>query len=98
MTLPIIFGRAARAEFDKDYDWYERQRAGLGEDFSTEVHATLARIAATLAMHQCIYKDVRRGVVRRFPYSVLYRIKSNQVRVLAVFHSSRDPAIWQARA
>lgn len=97
MSLPIVFRRAARAEFDEAHDWYEKHRTGLGEKFRERVQEVLDRIAVFPEIHQCIFKDVRRGLVRGFPYSVLYRVKANQIRILAVFHSSRDPAIWQAR-
>ena len=98
MNLPVIFHRAARAEFDEAHAWYEKQRPGLGEEFSERVHEVLNSIATFPEIHQCTYKDVRRAVVRRFPYLILYRIKPSRVRVIAVFHSRRNPAIWQARA
>jgi plasmid stabilization system protein ParE len=97
MKLPIVFRRAARAEFDQAHDWYEKQRRGLGERFLERAQEVLERIAGTPELHQCIFKDVRRGVIRGFPYSILYRVQSDQIRVIAVFHSKRDPAIWQAR-
>jgi plasmid stabilization system protein ParE len=97
VSLPIIFHLAARAEFHQAHAWYEKQRSGLGEEFSERVHEQLSQIAASPESHQCVYKDIRRAVVRRFPYTILYRIKPNQVRVIAVFHGRRDPAIWQAR-
>jgi plasmid stabilization system protein ParE len=97
MSLPIVFRRAARAEFDEAYDWYEQQQPGLGEEFAECVREVLDRIAVLPELHQCVYKDVRRGVVRKFPYSVLYRVTAKQIRIIAVFHSRRDPKIWQAR-
>jgi len=97
MTLPITFRRPARNEFDEAYDWYEEQRPGLGEEFSQRVQEVLDRIAALPELHQCDFKDIRRGVVRGFPYSVLYRAKADKIVVVAVFHGKRDPAIWQAR-
>jgi toxin ParE1/3/4 len=97
MSLPIVFRREARAEFDRAHDWYEDKRPGLGEEFSERVQEVLHRIAALPELHQCIYKDVRRGLVRGFPYQVLYRVKTNQIRVLAVFHASRNPAVWKKR-
>ncbi|WP_341731507.1 hypothetical protein [Microcoleus sp. EPA2] len=44
-----------------------------------------------------VYRDVRRSVVRRFPYTVYYRIVSSRVIVTAIFHSRRDPKAWQVR-
>jgi plasmid stabilization system protein ParE len=98
VSLPIIFLPEARAEFDEAYDWYEGQRAGLGEAFSNKVQPVLDRIAVLPLMHAAVFGDVHKAVVSRFPYCVYYRVESTCVRVLSVFHSSRDPSIWQGRA
>ena len=49
-------------------------------------------------MHVAVFGDVRKAIVARFPYCVFYREEPSCVRVLAVFHTSRDPSIWQSRA
>jgi plasmid stabilization system protein ParE len=99
VSLPIIFLPEARAEFDDAYDWYESQRAGLGEAFADQVQRVLDRIiAVTPRMHAAVLGDVRKAVVARFPYCVYYREEASCVRVLSVFHTSRDPSIWQSRA
>jgi toxin ParE1/3/4 len=98
VTLPIIFQPEARAEFDEAYDWYEGQRPGLGEIFAEHVQRVLDRIAAMPRMHAPVLGDVRKAVVARFPYCVYYREEPACVRVLSVFHTSRDPKIWQSRA
>ena len=98
MNLPVVLRPEARAEFDDAFDWYEQQRPGLGVDFVGQVQEVLDRISATPELYAQIFQDVRRAVVRRFPYSVLYKVEPQQVVVLAVFHSRRDPKIWQARA
>ena len=43
-------------------------------------------------------EDIQRVVANRFPYSVYFRAEKHRIVVLAVFHGSRDPAIWLARA
>ncbi len=98
MSLPIIFRPEARAEFDEAYDWYEDQHAGLGEKFAEQVQQVLNRIAATPRIHAAAFGDVRKAVVVRFLYCVFYREEASCVRVLSVFHTSRDPRIWQGRA
>ncbi len=98
MTLPVVFHRSAWAEFNQAHRYYEKKRPGLGEDFSARVHETLDRIAAIPTLHQCVHRDVRRAVVRDFPYSVMYRFNSKQIRVVSVFHGKRDPSIWQRRS
>jgi plasmid stabilization system protein ParE len=96
MSFPIRFLPAAKAEFDDAVDWYE-QHTGLGQDLVARVREVLNRISINPRLHAVTYKDVRKAVVRRFPYLVLYREEAGEVVVISVFHSSRNPSIWQSR-
>jgi plasmid stabilization system protein ParE len=98
MSLPVILLPEARAEFDEAYDWHESQQPGRGEAFAEQVQQVLDRIAAMPRLHAAVFGDVRKAVVQRFPYCVYYREEASCVRVLSVFHTSRDPSIWQSRA
>lgn len=98
MSRPIVLRRAARAEFDEAADWYDRQRPGLGSEFVARVEEALGRIAVDPELHAPTYRDVRRIMVARFPYSILYLAEPTQVLVIAVFHGRRDPSVWQSRA
>ncbi len=97
MKLPIVLRDEAEREFDEAFDWYNAKRVGLGAEFVAEVQEVFDRISANSLMHQVVFADIRKGVVRRFPYCVFYRPNHDRVEVLAVFHSSRDPSIWQSR-
>ncbi len=97
MSRPLVFHPAVRDEVDDAYRWYEQRRAGLGDDFLAAIEEVFQRLRATPEVHQVIYRDARRALPRRFPYSIIYRIHADRVEVLAVHHSRRDPAIWQAR-
>jgi plasmid stabilization system protein ParE len=97
VTLPVILHAEAREEFDEAFDWYERKRPGLGVDFMTCVQETLKYVSKTPRRYPEVLQDVRRAPVRRFPYSVLYRVESSRVMIFAVFHGKRDPKVWQER-
>ncbi|MBW4468519.1 MAG: type II toxin-antitoxin system RelE/ParE family toxin [Pegethrix bostrychoides GSE-TBD4-15B] len=96
MSLPIVFRLEAQTEFDEAIDWYEQQ-AELGLEFLDYVADTLAQIQAMPKSYETVFEDVRRAVVQRFPYSVFYQVETQKIVVLAVFHSKRNPKIWQAR-
>jgi plasmid stabilization system protein ParE len=96
-SLPIRLLPEARDEFDAAVDWYEQQRAGLGAAFLDRVREVFARIAANPQLHATVYQDVRKAVVQKFPYVVLYKEEAGEVVVTAVFHTARDPARWQGR-
>ena len=97
MSLPVVLLPEARTEFDEAFDWYELQRAGLGISFANGVQRVFDRISATPEMYRIVRQDVRKAGVRRFPYSVYYRIEATRIVVVAVFHGKRDPRVWQAR-
>ena len=98
MILPIRLLPEARVELNDAVDWYQRQRAGLGSKFFAQVQAVFNRIAANPQLHAQVYGPVRKAAVRRYPYVVLSREEAGEVVVISVFHTSRDPSIWQARA
>jgi plasmid stabilization system protein ParE len=98
MSLTVVIRPKARADFDEAFDWYESQRAGLGVEFSNRVQTVIDSIAVMPELPAPVYRDVRRAMVRPFPYSVIYRIRGMRIIVLAVFHNKRDPNVWKSRA
>lgn len=98
MTLPVVLRRPAREEYDAAADWYERQRSGLGAAFTAAVQAVFDRIAAQPRLHGVVLRDIRKAVVQRFPYCVYYRERPSAIVVLSVFHTARNPSVWQSRS
>jgi toxin ParE1/3/4 len=97
MTLPLAFRRAARKEFDEDADYHEGVRRGLGVRFTAAVQRVFDRISAQPDFYPPVHQDVREALVSGFPYCVYYREEADQILVVAVFHTSRDPSAWQSR-
>jgi plasmid stabilization system protein ParE len=97
MSLPVVLRDEAQTEFDEAFDHYEGQRPGLGIQFAERVQDVFDRISANPQLHAVVLGDVRKAVVSRFPYCVYYRAEPARVQVIAVFHTSRDPSIWQGR-
>jgi plasmid stabilization system protein ParE len=94
----MIIRPEAEADLVNARDWYERQRVGLGATFLLCVEEVFERIDRTPEIYVAVYQDVRRAFTRRFPYAVYYRIADNEVVVLGIFHTRRDPREWQSRA
>ncbi len=97
MSLPLVFRSAAQAEFDDAAVWYESQQPGLGGDFVAEAQQVLGTIAGQPDRYPVVFGDVREAPVSRFPYCLYYRAKLDRVVIIAVFHTSRDPSVWQGR-
>lgn len=98
MSLPVTFHRAASAEFIEASEWYEAKRVGLALELIAEIDRCVSLASKYPLQFAVVREDVRRIVANRFPYSVYFREEKHRIVVLAVFHGSRDPAIWQARA
>ena len=97
MSLPIRLLPEAKAEFDAAADWYEGKWPGLGLDFVRRVREVLIRIAANPRLHATVYREVRKAIVRRFPYVVLYQEEVDEVLIVSIFHTARDPSAWKSR-
>ena len=99
MTPPAVrLLPEARIDFDEAADWYESQRVGLGVRFIAQVREALERIARRPRIHPVVYRDVRKAVLRRFPFIVLYREEAGEILVISIFHISRDPSVWHGRS
>ena len=98
MSLPVIFHRAASAEFNESSTWYESKRRGLGLEFITEIDRCVSLASEHPLQFSVVREDIRRVVANRFPYSVYFRAEQHRIVVLAVFNGRRDPSIWVARA
>ena len=87
----------AEAELAEAAEFYERKLPGLGTRFRAEFDSAAALILQTPTRWRILEKDIRRFLMRRFPYSILYRIEGEEVRILVVKHHSRHPDYWKAR-
>jgi len=96
MTLPVVFRDQAAEELLAACDYLEAQQAGLSTRLIAEVKRVVNRISTHPELHGLVLQDIRRAAVRRFSYSVFYRVLPTRIEVFAVFHDSRDPVAWQS--
>lgn len=95
--MNYAFHPEAEVEFLQAIAYYEVCETGLGLDFSSEVHATIQRILAFPNAWQLLDGDIRRALVHRFPYGVLYAVEENRIWLVAVMNLHRQPEYWQER-
>ena len=95
--MKYSFHPAAVAEFNKAIDDYELAEPGLGFDFAIEIHAAIRRAVAFPRAWPVIDGDIRRSLVRRFPFGVLYSLEDPGLYIIAVMHLHRAPGYWKHR-
>ena len=77
--------------------YYELQAPGLGQDFLDKVELALQDLVNSSERWPIVQDDIRRRLIRRFPYSLLYKIDQDAVVILAVMHQRRHPSYWLSR-
>jgi plasmid stabilization system protein ParE len=94
--LPVLLPEA-KLDVKKAYRWYEERKPGLGEAFLDRVEECLRTIGRSPTAFRVVMKDVRRAIVKQFPYVIFYRIERKVIHVYSVFHTSQDPQRWMDR-
>lgn len=95
--MKLVFHPEAQAELLAAVDYYEAVTKGLGYDFSLEIADALNRITIFPKAWPVIEKPIRRALVKRFPYGVLYMENSEHIAIIAVMHLHRAPDYWKNR-
>jgi plasmid stabilization system protein ParE len=78
-------------------DLQEVRRNGLGHELLVEVEAVFKMIEDNPLRHAVMYRNVRRALVRKFPYKVFYHIEADTAEIIGVVHAKRHPRFWQQR-
>jgi plasmid stabilization system protein ParE len=93
---------AAEEETEQAAQWYEDRRVGLGTEFLAAIDACVQRIGRQPYIFGRLEtlpeeENVRRCLVRRFPYAIIYEISGDEIWILAVAHTRRRPMYWKNR-
>lgn len=94
MIMKIEILGIARLEFDEAQVFYEMEQSGLGARFEDEIRHSLLRIRQYPQAWPSEHKEIRRYIVHKFPYKILYSIQDDKIVVLAFAHLHRKPDYW----
>lgn len=92
MIYTFILSKRAEKHIESAYDWYELQREGLGDKFIDVIEEAFTSIQSNPLLYGFRKKNVRGCHAKGFPYVVLFYVKRNNIRVVSVFHTSRNKA------
>ena len=95
--MSFAFHPEAEAELNEAVEYYEEVEPGLGYEFALEAHAAVHRAVAYPQAWPALEGEVRRSLLKRFPYGVLYTEWAEGILILAVMHLHRQPGYWKAR-
>ncbi len=95
--MKVRFLKPAQLELDDAVAWYNDQAAGLGLEFLDEFDRAIRRALTHPLSCLEIESGLRRCLLARFPYGVVYGLDSDTVVVVAVAHLHREPRYWSDR-
>ncbi len=93
----VVFLREAEEEMLAAARYYNVESAGLGSEFLTEVERTAEALLQHPHAGPVIRKGIRRRLLARFPFGLLYQIDEDDIVILAVMHLRRRPGYWEQR-
>jgi len=95
--MTFSFHPEAEKELILAIDFYEEKERGLGRDFALEIYSTVERILTYPDAWPIVEEDIRRSLVKRFPFGVLYSKLEEEIVIMAVMHLNREPEYWKTR-
>ncbi len=95
--MRLEFHPEAALELIEAAIYYEQQVPELGGRFAAEVRHITNLLLDHPAMGQQVDPDLRRVILPRFPFSLIYSVASDTLRIEVVAHQSRLPGYWKTR-
>jgi plasmid stabilization system protein ParE len=95
-SFPVRLRRKAISDISRIRVWYRKIDPSLENRFVRSLNEGLDRIEAHPFGYQAVYRNTRRVLLDKFPYSVYYLIRDESVIVLAVLHHKRNPELAQS--
>jgi plasmid stabilization system protein ParE len=97
VSLQLDFHESAELELNEAADFYDLRSPGLGSDFLDEIDRGLGHITQHPEAAAPALGSVRKRIMARFPYSILYSVGEDRIRILAIAHQKRRPFYWRGR-
>jgi len=95
--MKVRFLKLADQELADAVTWYNQQTDGLGRDFLDDLDRGIRRMSAFPLSCPEIEPGLRRCLLTRFPYGVIYGMEEDTIIVVAVAHLHRQPRYWADR-
>ena len=92
--MQVIFSALAKHELDDATHFYELESQGLGLRFCKEVKKSINRLHDYPLAWSIERGQIRKCLLHRFPYKVLYSIEIDHIFIIAIAHQHRRPDYW----
>jgi plasmid stabilization system protein ParE len=95
--MKIIFSSLAKLELEDAIAYYELELRGLGINFKEEIRKNINRIKKFPQAASVERGEIRKSLLHKFPYKILYSIEADHIFIIALAHQHRKPDYWVDR-
>jgi plasmid stabilization system protein ParE len=92
--MKVIFTELAKEELTDAVAYYEFEEPGLGKKFQKEVKSAITRIIHFPTAWSIEQGEIRKCLMHKFPYKILYSLERDHLLVIAIAHQHRRPDYW----
>jgi len=93
----LILEPLASDDLAQSIAFYDRNQYGMGMEFMAEVKDMLRKIADNPRLYATFHRTARRALLTRFHHFIIYQFDDENVYVVGVMHTSRDPRQFRGR-
>lgn len=95
MTLRLVYRPKALEEVAQAAEWYEERRIGLSAEFLRALDAAVASVQNNPLHYPTIRSGMRRVLLRRFPYHLIFSVPDHEIVIVACVHWRQSPRLWR---
>lgn len=95
--MNVVFSNFAKLELEDAIAYYELEHSGLGINFKKEIQKNIERIKKFPLAASIERGEIRKSLLHKFPYKILYSIESDHIFIIAIAHQHRKPDYWIER-
>lgn len=96
MPTLVEFHPDAARDVSGAFRWYQERNAASASAFALEIDIAIERISSSPDRWPKLLSDLRRYLLKRFPFSVIYRLHDRGIEIVAVAHERRRPGYWES--
>jgi len=96
-AFKIELSDEAESDFDNSYEYYFDESPKVADTFFQRINISLENIKKSPNSFPLVHKTLRKYTVSKFPFVIYYQIEDVSIKVIAIFHTSRNPKIWNER-
>jgi plasmid stabilization system protein ParE len=97
MATVLVVRDEARRELVQARDYYDEQRPGYGELFAEAIEQEFTLLLQFEKIGKQVGGGIRRHTLIHWPYGIFYRVRGNELTIIAISHHRRRPDYWRSR-